>query len=138
MKSYHNLREIDENLPNGFHDALLKSIILNFASQSAIMELEILIGDPASPIEKEREAYKRATLKLGGVIYFVIDPVGVGGQFSSKAVRIDAGIATDDSNSRTPKPRGVLPTGAFAYWFFVDDWNSFIHVAARDATLCWE
>ena len=50
---------------------------------------------------------------------------------------IDAGDACDLSNPRAPRPLAPLPEGAFAYWFFIKEWNAFIHVAARGAEMEW-
>jgi hypothetical protein len=36
------------------------------------------------------------------------------------------------------RPGVTLPEGSFAYWFFVNNWNSFIHVAAMDAQFEWK
>jgi len=138
MKVGRSLREIDDDLPNGFHDALLEAVTVSFASNSAELDLRLFVGDPAAATEEEREAYKRAKLRLSELVYFVVDPPAPGHECrKGNALRIDAGDATNESAPTAPKPQSVLPTDAFAYWFFVDQWNSFIHVAARSASLQW-
>ena len=139
MKDSKNLKEIDDHLPNGFHDALLEAVTVNFVSKTAIMDLQLWVGDLDATQEKEQEAYKSARLALSDLVYFVIDAPGANHEFSwGRPMRIDAGeAANDNSVSASPKPLATLPTGAFAYWFFVEPWNSFIHVAARMATLQW-
>jgi hypothetical protein len=137
MNVYKSLREIEDHLPNGFHDALLEAVAVNFSSNSARMDLRLLVGDPDAPTEEEREAYKEAALYLNDLVYFVVDAPAPGhGCSKTGGVRIDGGVASDNS-AGMPKPRKPLPLDAFAYWFFVDEWNSFIHVAARSATLEW-
>src|SRR5215471_6300158 len=131
---FKSLMEIDRDLPNGFHDALLESITVSYCSNSVELDLKLLVGDPDANTEEGREARRAAKLILNDVVYFVIDPPTPGRKHSSVGgLRIDAGDATLDSSPESPKPRGVLPTDAFAYWFFVDTWNSFIHIAAREA-----
>jgi hypothetical protein len=135
MNVIKGLREIESDLPNGFHDALLETVTVSFASKSVRLDMQLFVGNPEAETKEEREAYKRAKLCLSDLVYFVIDPPTPGQEYSAaQGLRIDGGDATGDSG---PKPRGALPTGAFAYWFFVDQWNSFIHVAAWSATLQW-
>jgi hypothetical protein len=47
---------------------------------------------------------------------------------------VDAGSSNlrKSSLTRLPEP---LPEGAFTHWFFVNNWNAFIHVAAMDAQI---
>jgi hypothetical protein len=131
-----SLREIDDSLPNGFHDALLNGMMIDFASNRAELDLRLCVGDPDAATEDEREAYRSAKLFLYGLVYFVIDAPAFGHTHSeTKELRIDGGEATEDSSAQ--KPRGNLPADAFAYWFFVQEWNSFIHVAARGVNLQW-
>lgn len=133
------LREIEVNLPNGFHDALLEEVTVSLVSKSVSMAMQIWVGDLDSEAEEEREAYKKATVRLNGIVYIVLDPPGADQEFSRwSAARIDGGEVTSDPASVSPKPRCVLPVGAFAYWFFVEPWNSFIHVAALSASIEWE
>lgn len=133
-----NLRQIDDELPNGFHDALLEQVTISLVLDRVEIDLQLLVGDPDGATEAEREAYKKARLILSEVVYFVIEPPGPGSEYSNpKPLRIDAGEATDENPPRFPKPLRALPEGAFGYWFFVDSWNSFIHFAARNASLSW-
>ena len=133
-----NLRQIDDELPNGFHDALLEQVTMSFVSDRAEMELQLLVGDPDAATEEERETYRKARLALNELVYFVIDPPGPGSEHPNlKPLRIDAGEATDENPPASPKPLRGVPIDAFAYWFFVVQWNSFIHVAARNASLEW-
>ena len=132
------LREIDYDLPNGFHDAFLETLTLNLVSNSAELRLELWVGGPDGTTEEEREASKSAKLYLTDLVYFVIDPPGPGYKPPLGGdLWIDAGDATDRSDPRFPKPLCDLPADAFAYWFFIRDWNSYIHVAAKGASLEW-
>lgn len=138
MNLFKNLKEIEDNLPNGFHDALLEKLMIDLTSNSADLELQLFMGDPDASTEQERETYRRAILRLSDLVYFVIDaPENIPEPSKKKPLRIDGGDAKDNSNPRAPKPRSALPPGAFAYWFFVEQWNSFIHVAARSSTIDW-
>ena len=132
------LTEIENSLPNGFHDALIESILVDYPSKRALIKLRLSVGDPDAATEKEREAYKEAELELLNLVYFVIEaPDPTSKNAEVKELWIDGGEAKSSSAPATPVPMEHLPHGASAYWFFVRDWNSFIHVAAMDAALHW-
>ena len=139
MKVYTSLRELSYDLPNGFHDSELESLTINYTSNSAELDLELWIGDLGAASEEEREARKRARLHLNDLVYFVIDPPSLGHQ-TPKAGTLwihDEGDASEESDREELKPKADLPPDAFAYWFFIDDWNSFMHIAAKGASLEW-
>jgi len=132
------LRQIDDELPNGFHDALLQTIMLDLVSKVARLTLQMSVGEPETTTDDASDGYKPATLTLEGLVYFVIETPDLERKFlTPKGVSIDAGDATNLDNPRAPRPLTALPDDAFAYWFFVHQWNCFIHVAARHASLDW-
>jgi hypothetical protein len=132
------LVDIENSLPNGFHDAFLESVDVDYMSKRALIKLRLCIGDPDASTEKEREAYRGANLELLDVVYLVIEGPDPRSKYAeTKGLWIDGGEVKSDSAPAMPIPVEQLPSGAFAYWFFVRDWNSFIHVAARDAKLQW-
>lgn len=136
MNYCEDLNEIESHLPNGFHDAILESITVNFSSGVARLDLQLFVGDPDAIVEEEREAYKKATLCLSDLVYVVIEaPACTDECPKTGPLRIDGGNASADSVPAAARPPKLLPSGAFAYWFFVEHWNSFIHVAARGADL---
>jgi hypothetical protein len=137
MTSSTNLNDIENSLPNGFHDALLEGVSIDFVSKKAKLDLKMSIGNPDAETREGREAYKKAELHFHDLLYFVIDPPENLEFFNGKDLRIDAGDATDERNSRSPKPLIALPKNAFAYWFFIVEANSFIHIAAMSASLRW-
>src|SRR5262245_44331541 len=131
MKIEMNLEQLEKSLPNGFHDAQIEEIIVDYVSRKAVVKMQLLVGNPDAAPEKEREAYKPAELRLSDVLYFVVDPPDPKYKYAEKnGLWIDAGRADEESAPTSPIPLDQLPTGASAYWFFVNDWNSFIHIAA--------
>ena len=68
-----------------------------------------------------------------------IDPWGFDSLYFTRAylhwVDNDAGPSKDLKTSH--KLPYSVPSDAFVYWFFVNEWNSFIHVAATDASFDW-
>ena len=132
------LVEIENSLPNGFHDAYLESINVDYRSRRGLIKLQLCVGDPDAGTEKDREAYKGADLELLNLVYCVIEAPDPRSKYAeTQRLWIDGGEAKPDSAPAMPVPVALLPRGAFAYWFFIRDWNSFIHVAAMDARLHW-
>lgn len=133
-----NLEQIENSLPNGFHDAEIEVISVDYVSKCAVMKMRMWVGNLDASNEDEREAYRRAELLLSDLLYFVIDPPDPEYEFKKKgSVSVSAGKAGEEGAPAPPIAPGLLPDGAFAHWFFVSDWNSFIHVAAMRADLQW-
>jgi hypothetical protein len=125
--------ELESELPNGLHDAYLRTFSSDPAAGRAEFTLDLWIGDLHSSEVSERECRRPARLELLGLAYLVIDvpdpgyPVADGSR-----VQIDSCAADDD-----PERRKLVPEGGFAGRFFVTEWNAFIHFAALEARLTW-
>lgn len=128
------IEEVLESLPNGLHDAYLRSIDIDYAERTAELQLDIWVGDLSLDGEA-REARRPVILKLSGLWYFVVEAPDPKYDFNeSKPLWIDAGTerpAPEKSSLKLPSP----PEGTFTFWIYVNDWNSFIHVAASDVTV---
>lgn len=124
--------EIQDSLPNGLHDARINGITLDYAQRKATFDLEISTSDP----DKEGpETYQRVTLSFAPFLYCVIEAPDPNYPFATKGPsRIDAGSYKSEDAELGPL-RASLPDGAFTCWFFVNSWNSFIHVAALNAEI---
>ena len=121
---------ISQLLPNGFHDSTIFSVRLNYEQRTAEIDMEIWVAGPA---DTDPEEYRRCTLLIFDLIYFVIEPPGPPNVSHEAPALVDGGSTELEHLAYTlPKP---LPDGAFTYWFFVSNWNAFIHVAALRAEL---
>jgi len=132
------LEELDNSLPNGFHDAEIFSLELDYSSGIARFRMNLLVGWPDDP-EPEREKYQEATLVVSGLCFCSIDP-----PISTYAFLPDGtpiGVSGDPAKSdhlpSLPDLAAKLPSGTWCYRFFVRDWNAFIHIAGRDAEVTW-
>lgn len=124
------LEEIDQSLPNGFHDSTITGVRLNYVQRTAEIDMELSMSGPD---DQDTEKYRPATLSIGELIYFVIEPPGVPNTKHAKPSLVDGGSSEPEQCAyKLPKP---LPAGAFTYWFFVNNWNAFIHVAALSAEI---
>lgn len=126
------LAEIDAELPNGFHDAEVGRIDIDFRSRVVILELDVWIGDVGMPADAGRELYRPARLEVRGFSYFVVE------RPHSESPYAKPGPLELDFCG--PEPIGDLPAtraGEFAATFFVADWNSCFSLSAADAELRW-
>jgi hypothetical protein len=127
-----SLEAIEANLPNGFHDALIKGISVDYVERKIVLSIAIWTGTLEGATEQERESYADAVLTVSDFLFCVIDPPDPQYPFNSpEPLRVDSGSGN---------PKGVeflnnIPPDAFAHWFFVNQWNSFIYIAARSAHL---
>jgi len=127
------LDELASQLPNGFHDAVLRSHSSDLAEQRAEFVLDVWVEDSDRSVVMEGEPYRPAHLELFGLAYLVLDDPDPRYLAQSGApLRIDACAA--DENADLARQ---VPEGGFAGRFFVFEWNAFIHFAAREARLTW-
>lgn len=130
------LDEVAASLPNGFHDAQIMSINIDYVNREAAFDLQIWIGDDSATKEEEREVYRAAQLTLSQLFFCVIEPPDPLYPYQEgKALWVDGGSSKSTPISTSIRLPERLPEGAFIYWFFVNNWNAFIHVAAMDARL---
>jgi hypothetical protein len=128
-----NIEELQGELPNGLHDALLWTISSDAAERRAELFLHVWLGDLHSSVMSERERRRPARLELLGLAYFVVDePGGRHSWETGPAVQID--LCAADGNADLARQ---VPEGGFAGRFFVTEWNAFIHFAAVEARLTW-
>jgi hypothetical protein len=128
-----NIDELGSELPNGFHDAVLRAYAADPTAQRAEFVLDVWVGDLHSSIHSERERYRAARLELLGLAYLVVDdPDPRYPATSGLPLRIDA-CGADESGELARQ----VPKDGFAGRFFVTEWNGFIHFAALEARLTW-
>lgn len=125
--------ELDALYPNGFVDAYLEKLSLDYQNRTAELRIILRGNPPDSPRE-----YGRAVLSLRRFYYFVIEPPDDEHlSYPVRPIQMD-GFPEDPSHFplfEYAKPG--LSAGAFCCRLYVHDWNSFIHVAARDAEFSW-
>ena len=128
-----NLQELEAGLPNGLHDAHLRSYTSDPAERRAEFVIDVWVGDLHSTVTSERERRRPARLELLGLAYLVVDELDPRYPTAHDSpVQIDACSADDN-----PELAKQVPEGGFAGRFFVTEWNAFIHFAAVEARLTW-
>jgi hypothetical protein len=127
------LDEVAGSLPNGFHDAELRAVTIDFVKREARLSLDIWIGD-----DDDREAYRRAELTLTGLIFWIVEPPDARYPYGqADHLIIDMGSVASLPREKQPT-LPPIPESAFSNWLFVVEWNAFIYVAAEDADLIWQ
>jgi hypothetical protein len=132
------LDELDHALPNGFHDADILSLELDYVAATAKLHLSLLVGWPEDP-DPERQAYQEAMLIVAGLCFSSIEPPSPAYPFlpDGKPINVSGDPAEPADFPSLPELAAKLPVGSWCYRLFVNDWNSFIHIAGRDAKLTW-
>ena len=132
------LDQLDQNLPNGFHDAKIFSFELDYVAGTAKFHLNLLVGWPDDP-EPEREAYQEAMLVVSGLCFCSIDPPYPTYPFlpDGKPVLMTGAKPKDGAPPFVLDLVAKFPADSWCYHFFVDDWNACINIAGRDAAVTW-
>jgi hypothetical protein len=65
------LAQIDQALPNGFHDAEIEQLNWNFLQGSIVFEMDFWI---ASPDDQDRERRRRGRIELQSVTFLAMEP----------------------------------------------------------------
>jgi hypothetical protein len=130
------LEQLEEELPNGLHDAQIRSITRNFENGTLTLALHIHVGLLDDPPE-ERERYRNGMITFSGVELFVVESPEASSAFASpggvwfNASRSEVGLLPADIEAK-------LTQATLRYSFFVLDWHSHIHIAASGMSFAWE
>jgi hypothetical protein len=133
------LGELEALLPNGLHDARLKSLAVDYEAGTASLKLELWIGNLDSEAEEAREGRADCELTVSGLCFCIVETPERDeteeGAVSGGAVSIDAGPTTPELIRKYGWKLPGVPPDCFRHWLYVSDWNAFIHLAGRDARL---
>ena len=129
--------EIEQELPNGFHDAEIRQISMDFVNRSIIIGMNLhasVAGDP------DPERYRPGTLKVMSPYLFFIEPPDPHYHFVPDGSPINASGSSVKIGQNTAVDRllAVLPPNATVYLFFLDDWNSCLYLAGASVEFSWD
>lgn len=132
------LEDLDDELPNGFHDAEIFSFELDYPAAIAKFHMNLLVGWPDDP-KQERQTYQEATLVVSGLCFCSIDPPSSTYPFlpDGKPICVSGDPAKSDNLPSLPDLVAKFPRGTWSYRFFVHNWNAFIHIAGCNAEITW-
>ncbi len=124
---------IAAQLPNGFHDAVLRELHVEFAKQEVLFDFEFWVGDLDAETEEGREAMRPGMLRLTGVVSVRIEPPDPRYQFS-----MPDGVYLDADFGAYPGEPEAPDDGLVRLWFYVSTWNARMTFTAKGCELEWE
>lgn len=126
------LEELEDTLPNGLHDAEISSLLIDYSRKEVRMELRVCFSDM-----ERREAYRDATMTLEGMQFVAIEPPDPRYPFA-KSVRLRIDVTHDKKHMRALTAASKALKDCVVSGLFVQEWNSYVWVAARHASLAWK
>ncbi|HEV2468495.1 MAG TPA: hypothetical protein VGS78_04830 [Candidatus Sulfotelmatobacter sp.] len=137
------LEELANTLPSGFHDSALKKLSIDYERRTLRLDVSLKVGNSDGPLE-QRNDVRDACIEISGLLFFVVDPPSTDIGYDVKSpgeLWIVDGYETrlipEFAKTITRDLMEALPTQAFVHSFFINEWNSYIHIAARDCALKW-
>jgi len=127
--------ELDEQLPNGLHDAKLRSLTHNYDTGVLTIYVEILTGLPDNP-PSTRFGYRDAVISFSNIFLCHIEQpendriVGVRGSVWFRYGRTEPGTLS-------PKLSDRFPNDALSYTLYILEWESSIHIVATAMSFSW-
>jgi hypothetical protein len=104
------------------------------------MTLSLKVGAFDGPRE-HRDDCRDAQVEITGMVFWIVDPPDRNEDFASSGeVWIGDGVETPSIPQFTKHIADLLnavPKDVFVHSLFVHDWNSYIHLAARDCSIKW-
>ena len=132
--------DIENSLPNGFHDSKILYFSLDAKTRTLTMRFSLWVGsmDDLNP-----EVYREIALTAQGISIFFVEPPDPTYPFSLDGQGLAAqGDFVDVKRSRFVSEQAgnvlkKLPSRASIYRFFLENWNSFLYVAAEEVSFSW-
>jgi hypothetical protein len=129
------LEDLDQTLPNGLHDARIRSLRHDYESAIVKLEVEILVGLPDDlPVERSR--YRRGEILFHKVLFCSVEApnneriLGHTGSIWFNYCRTEPGVLPENLvKTLTPE--------ILCYSLYILDWESKIHIAAGDLSYAW-
>lgn len=132
--------ELERSLPNGFHDAEVSRIAIDYCAGSLVLNADFWIGDLDASEPARREERRHGVLTVDGLVFCAIEAPDPGVPLVAGGGPVTASGDSPDSNSGPSQGRLIarLPPGTSCYRLFISEWNAFIYIAARTVRLEWE
>lgn len=128
-----DIEQIEQSLPNGFHDAYLTLFLLNTVRRDIELSLNVLLADDG---DLQAERYESCKLTLNDYAVVTLEPAVAYREIKGcDGLEVDR-VQLKEEDYRALKEAGYeIPAGNFWFALFVYSWNSRIIINARDATL---
>ena len=134
------LEQLADSLPNGFHDAEVEELVWNFRTNSASFSMTLWVPEE---ISENPETYRAGQLEVKDIVFIAIDPPFPSDlgpkpyKAKPETLSIDGMTTNADIFPNLSVLRQKIPADVEIYSLYVANWNSFIHIAAKEACLTW-
>lgn len=122
--------ELDRSLPNGFHDATIRKLEIDYAARTVSLVMELLVGAEVSG----QTHYRDGLVVLEGMEFVVVEPP-VSWEFLHSPPLPFVDLLEAKSFPASAKSLRV-PRGCFLAALYTH-WSSCIYVVARNARHEW-
>jgi hypothetical protein len=124
------LDELMNPLPWGLHDAYLEALSLDWPRATASLTVRLMISE-------HQDEERRARIDLTGLVYCSVDAPEIAPERGYAPTPAEGLWLVDAEGGAPGAALPATPDGCFLHRLYVKDWNRFIHVCARDASLTW-
>jgi hypothetical protein len=129
--------ELEQSLPNGFHDATLLQVSLDIVERCATVKISVHVSADG---DQDQELYRVGILEAKSVSLFFMEPPDPNYMFalSGSGIGVSGDSVAPGQNPETDLLLRKLPSDATAYRFFLEEWNSFLYLAASEVAFSWQ
>jgi hypothetical protein len=129
--------ELDQELPNGFHDAEIRTISIDFVNRSIVIGMNLHASMASDP---DPERYRPGTLRVLSPCLFFIEPPDPRYHFvpDGKPLYASGNSVKVGQDAGVDRLAAVLPPNSTPYRFFLDDWNSCLYLAGASVEFSWD
>ena len=125
------LDELENQLPNGLHDAKLMSFFVNLEDRSLKLKVEIDHSSPDPEVPSLEPC--PVEIMITGLCYFSLNPPDPG--LINGTSWISAGNEVIEKKMISPEVAAKLPSGAFLHYIFLGSWNALMLIGGMDARI---
>ena len=127
------MEEVEWRTPNGLHDAYLRSFSVDYETAILRLEIDWFIEVSKENTSEQESIWRRGTLLIKGLEYFVIEPPRNGlrdfGDYAPDQMLGSATTSDEIASKGLPDVSG----NAFRHSLYLGYWESFIHFAGTSA-----
>lgn len=128
--------ELINDLPNGLHDALLRSFEVDYETGKLTLFVDIWMGDLDSDDEDIREERRDAKVIIDGFSNFIVEAPRELSSVQGPSM-IDADLFPNEKVGPVDKIfRHTFP-GEQQFWIFMNETNNFMFLSAKNVNLEW-
>ena len=128
--------ELEQKLPNGFHDDAIREINFDFIGRSIVIGIDLLAGGPD---DSDPELYRFGRVRVVPIYLFFIEPPAPNYPFvpNGSHLKVDGDSVRVGQNSEVDRLLPTLPPNATFYRFFLTKWNAFLYLAGGGVEFDW-